>query len=170
MATDLLVWVLQLVMLAVSLERRRCSGDSDDTAAAGASTGPDEEAGSGQDHDAEERGEIRAANTGSQDHHDLPPARSSQFGSEASQERDELLASSMPTDTHPVDEFNSGECIIAQLDLFSMAQDQWSQRDIFRTNLSGPSGENPNNALVAAVLAGRNLDHRLRTGAPPLDN
>ena len=173
-ATDVLVWVLQVVMLAVSLERRKLGGETSETAAAGANPAlVGEEAHLRQDYDAEERGERRAANPGDNGDIEMQPLQRVQSGSDEPGGRgDHLFDSSAAasTDRHPLDTFNSGQYVIANLDLFNMVHTQWLQRNTFRTQSSGPADaqSDPSVAAVATILAGRSLGFRLRVGGQPL--
>jgi len=171
-ATDLLFWALQIVLLAVSLERRTLGGGVDEVAAAGASlSGRNEEAESWQAQDAAERGERRDTNAGDTEDIEMQSLRRHQ--TEGDEAEENLLAdgsASFPSDRHPLDNFNSGQHVVANVDILDMVQTQWSQRNTFRTTTSEPGGAqpSPSSAALAAVTAGRALGFRLRIGGQPL--
>lgn len=168
-ATDLLFWALQIIMLSVSLERRKLGGEGGEAAAAGANLG--EEAESWQAQDAAERGERRDTNAEDIENIEMHALSNHQIGRDEAEE--DLLpdgSASVPSERHPLDGFNSGEHVIANLDILSMVRTQWLQRNAFRTTTSEPAGAqpSPSSAALAAVAAGRALGLRLRVGAQPL--
>ena len=170
-ATQLLVWALQVIMLGISLERRKLAGRSDETAAAGASRGiTDEGTASLEDYDAAERGERGAGDTSDGEDIELQPLDRGSDGSVGSENYFPFSdTGSACIERHPLDSFNSGQHVIAHIGLVNMVRMQWSQRNTFS---SASSQANParsgSAAAVAAIAAGRNLGFRLRTGAQPL--
>jgi len=171
-ATDLLFWALQIVMLAVSLERRKLGGGDGEAAAAGAnSSGGNEEAESWQAQDAAERGERRDTNAEDTENIEMHVLSRHHMGRDEAEE--DLLpdgSASVPSDRHPLDDFNSGQHVIANLDILGMVRTQWSQRNAFRTATSEPADahSSPSSAALAAVAAGRALGFRPRVGGQPL--
>lgn len=175
-ATQLLVWLLQTIMLAVSLERRELAGESNETAAAGAYPGTvDEEPISWEDQDAAERGERGTAYNANGVDIELQPinrdwSRSdARNGSaEASDDFPGCLGVASANE-HPLDSFNSGQHVIAHLDLLSTTLRQWPQRYTFSQGTSGSTfAESGSAAAVAAIVAGNNPDFRIRAEGPPL--
>jgi hypothetical protein len=135
---DLLTLVLQVVMLAVTIESQglkvlSTSGES--------TTNTGTQSGIPQDHDAEERGVHRVPTQptitsfdGPFDDIELQPLRQSttgRSGGEEDAERDELLAE--PSDrrtspnTHPLDSFYTGTSVVADLHLIDTVQTQYLQ-------------------------------------------
>ena len=171
-AADLLFWALQIIMLAVSLERRKLGGGNGEAAAAGAiSSGGDEEAVSWQAQDAAERGERRDIYAEDTESIEMDSLSRQQMGRDEAEE--DLLpdgSTSVSSDRHPLDDFNSGQHIIADLDILGMIRTQWSQRNAFGTATSEPASAHsgPSSAALAAVAAGRALGFRLRVGGQPL--
>lgn len=171
-ATDLLFWALQIIMLAVSLERRKMGGEEDEAAAAGANLSRgNEEAESWQAQDAAERGEQRGTNAEGTESIEMDILSRQQTGRDEAEE--DLLpdgSASIPSDRHSPDDFNSGQHVIANLDILGMIRTQWSQRNAFRNFVSEPAGaqSSPSSAALAAVAAGRALGFRLRVGGQPL--
>ena len=166
-ATDLIIWALQIIMLAVSLERRKLAGSSNETAAAGASSGVTEgEAESWQNYDAAERGELSGMNPAESQDIELQPLHWDQASGDE-------VGNGPPDDPtfnhmehHPLDIFHSGQHIIAYLDLPNMIRTQWLERNIFRidTSQSMDAQRNPSLGAVATLMAGSNLSFRLRAG------
>jgi len=171
-ATDLLFWALQIVMLAVSLERRKLGGGDDEAAAAGANLdGGTEEAESWRAQDAAERGERTDANASNPDDLEMQPLQRHRMeGDEAEEDFFPGGSATFPSDRHPLDDFNSGQHFIANVDVLDMVRTQWSQRNAFRNATSEPVGTQggPSSAALAAVTAGRALGFRLRIGGQPL--
>ena len=162
-ATDLLIWALQITMLAVSLERRKLAGNSNETAAAGASLGTtNEEAESWHNHDAAERGESSGIIPAeSQDIELQPLHRDRASGDEVGNDPPDDPTSNH-LEHHPVDIFHSGQHIIAHLDLRNMIRTQWLERRIDPFQ-SMDAQRNPSLGAVA-IIAGRNLSFGLRAG------
>lgn len=171
-ATDLLFWALQIIMLSVSLERRRLGGEDGEGAAADTNSSEgNEEAESWQAQDAAERGERRDTNAEDTEDIEMHVLSNHQMGTDEAEQ--DLLPdnlASVPSDRHPHDDFNSGEHVIADIDILSMVRTQWLQRNAFRSTTSQPAGAqpSPSSAALAAVAAGRALGFRLRVGAQPL--
>ena len=123
---DFLAMVLQFVILAIVLEREGLKKDMVGSLGGSAATTTLEETGlAGQDHDAEEQGVHRSALGGMQEVEDfeLQPLRSSRTGLGNDQEESDADAFfdssySLPRASrseHPLDTFNSGQHIIADL-------------------------------------------------------
>jgi len=123
---DFLTMVLQFVILAIVLEREGLKKDMIGSLGGSAAATTLEETGlAGQDHDAEEQGVHRSALGGMQEAEDieLQPLRSSRTGLGNDQEELETdtffdSSTSLPRSSrseHPLDTFNSGQHIIADL-------------------------------------------------------
>lgn len=136
---DLLIFLVDIVMLALTIERVNITGTStpasSDPSPANADSSQETTVSQSQDHDAEERGVLRQ-----EDGHETSPHTHDSTGSsphssideEAEEERTNLLAD--PADIqspiiargcHPMDTFASGEAIIANVRLFGTLRDQW---------------------------------------------
>ena len=178
---DGLILALQLVMLAVLVERRTLEASStasaDSTAAADMAAVEQEDVAAGQDHDSEERGVFRTEPTTTEDI-ELADFSSTQPADSTNQaasldvggERAELLAE--PQDAshesdHPLDVFHSGEVVVADLHLLDTIQSQWrayENRAAEQTDTSSARSS----ATAAASWAGSRLGIRVRVGGQPL--
>lgn len=128
---DILTLALQLVILAVVLERRKLGTDSSATGAANPSIQPQP-----QDHDSEERGIYRTSSTSAEDI-ELQTFSSGRTGADEDRERNELSSPSSShfqddgtlaaVDEHPLDPFHSGQHIIADLSILDTIRAQWMQ-------------------------------------------
>ena len=135
---DILTWVLQVVILAVMLERRKIVASSNSQSPSVSISRP-------QDHDSEERGITRPPTSPTEDI-ELQPLPSGRTGADEDRERNELLLrhdtspSSLndndndddpgvnAVDEHPLDRFHSGQQILADIYLLDVVRTQWLQR------------------------------------------
>lgn len=144
---DMLTWILQVVILAVMLERRKIvtlsnsQSGSDDSLPSASLSRP-------QDHDSEERGILRPPISPIEDI-ELQPLPSGRTGADEDRERNELLLrhGTSPSssnihdddedhdddrpglnamDEHPLDRFHSGQHILADIYLMDVVRAQWS--------------------------------------------
>lgn len=127
---DILTLGLQLVILAVVLERRKLSPTSSATDTAIPSSQSQ-----AQDHDSEERGMLRPRI--SAEDIELQTFSSGRTGADEDRERNELSSPSSSrfqdggtlaaVDEHPLDPFYSGQHIIADLRVLDTIRAQWMQ-------------------------------------------
>lgn len=137
---DMLTWILQVVILAIMLERRKIVASSNSQSPSLSISRP-------QDHDSEERGILRPP-TSPTDDIELQPLPSGRTGADEDRERNELLlrhgtSPSSPNDNdndndddpdvnavdeHPLDRFHSGQHILADIYLMDVVRTQWLQR------------------------------------------
>ncbi|CAG8251473.1 unnamed protein product [Penicillium olsonii] len=138
LAFDLLIFLVDIVLLALTIERVNTIGTPTPTPtgpppAPNLDTNQETTGSEPQDHDAEERGVLRQ-----EDGHEVPPSadstespHSSSVDEEVEEERTSLLAD--PTEGqspiaarggHPTDTFASGEVIIANVPLWGTLRDQ----------------------------------------------
>ena len=130
---DIVVMVLQFVILAIVLEREGLKKDMEGSLGPAPTTTLEETGLAGQDLDAEEQGLHRSAMLGGDI--ELQPLRSS-----ATERRDEdgsgldaLRESTSPRSSrseHPLDTFNSGQHVIADLHIIEtirMSYQRWKQ-------------------------------------------
>ncbi|KAI9834731.1 MAG: hypothetical protein M1819_002816 [Sarea resinae] len=184
---DILVLILQIVMLAAFIERRKVNdvttriGPATANTSAATSTSPSNNNNDpNQDHDAEERGVHRVslppitttATTAATEDIELQPLRSSSISPRPSSPgtggiTDELLSetpensSSRRLRDHPLDVFHSGEAIVTDLHLLDTLRTQWwAYENDPSTGMS--SSSSTSSAALAAGLAGRRF--RLRFG------
>ena len=150
---DVIILALQILILAVTLERRKFTVDYD--SAVGEEI---EEA--RQDHDSEERGILRWDNA-VQDGVELQEIRYSsrgRTGGDEDRERDELLepdGSNVPGHQHPLDPFLTGQAVIVNVHVIDTIRSQWR-------SAADSSGEaTPSGAAAVAAAAGRTLSFRL---------
>lgn len=136
---DLLIFLVDIVMLALTIERVNITGTStpasSDPSPANADSSQETTVSQSQDHDAEERGVLRQEDgheTSPHTHDSTESSPHSSIDEEAEEERTNLLAD--PADIqspiiargcHPMDTFASGEAIIANVRLFGTLRDQW---------------------------------------------
>lgn len=155
---DVLVLVLQIITLAVFVARQKAKEASMDTAATSS-------AGLTQTHDFEERGQHQADH----DPADIelqslnPSGGQTDVGTgndtEGQSERDRLLDTTMPpSDAHIFDAFNSGQIIIADLNLIETIRTQ------FFKYYHGPHESTAGDADFAARVARAGLSFRVRIG------
>lgn len=160
---DMLVMVLQLVNLGIMLTRRKAKAASEVTSAtAVALQAPT------QTLDMEERGlhqsdhqavDIELQDLNSSGVQEEPTANVADED-EGEREREALLSSARPlSDAHLFDAFNSGEIMIADLNLAAMIKDQF-------INYRNPAAESrpAGTGLTSASFTGSNLGFRLRVG------
>lgn len=147
---DMLTWILQMVILAVMLERRKIVASSNSRSRSVPISRP-------QNHDSEERGIIRPPTSPTEDI-ELQPLPSGRTGADEDRERNELsprhgTLPSSPNDNdddhddddpgaravneHPLDRFYSGQQVLADIYLMDVVRAQWSQRwgDIPETDI-----------------------------------
>lgn len=152
---DLLVLALQLVMLGVTVEKKKLDAPE------GGGGSREEE---GQDHDAEERG-TRRSQEGFEgiELRSLGPAPGVRTGGEQDAERDGLLEETQEgtASEHPGDAFYSGQHIIANIHIADTIREQWGQTSPTKT---GSSGNESMAAAATAELARRRFRFRIRIG------
>lgn len=158
---DLLILLLQLIHLAASGTRQKVKQQTSTTAAPSSAV---------QNHDFEERGQHRSDHQQvDQELHSLNPTNSQpEEPASAAPPDDEgdarqaLLASTVPrSDSHIFDAFNSGEIMIADLNLFDVIKTQLKEyREPVPATTGSPSGA----AGLRARLANRSAMFRLRVG------
>lgn len=141
---DILTWVLQLVILALVLERRKIatsSGSRSDAEQPVPSSSPS--IFRRQDHDSEERGVLRPPSGSFTENIELQPLLSGRTGADEDHERNELLRSVPPSQSpndyndedgdpgvmtleeHPLDRFHSGQHVLADMFLLDVVRTQW---------------------------------------------
>ena len=158
---DLVVLALQILLLAITLERRKTRVDGVSSGSAQDAT-PEQR----QDHDSEERGVIRQ-DPSTREEYEMQDLQHGLRGTHEDEdgEGDELLRQSSSTvrqKQHPLDPFYTGEHVIANLDLFDTLRTQWQAKSIDAGGTSA-SGSGVQAAVVAAA-AGRTLTYRLGEG------
>lgn len=151
---DVLVWGLQIGVLAIILERRGLSGS---TAGGRGVSSPNTterttEDVTVQDHDAEEQGILRLHRSTSYgtDDIELQPLNPSSrpLGDDAEGLESEDNISSPPINDHPLDIFASGQHVITDLHILQSLQTAWSWR--YRpTPLAGASATTTGSAAGA---------------------
>lgn len=150
---DILVLILQVIMLGVTVEKKKL-----DTASNGSAGGREGEEVLRQDYDSEERG-VRRSEDGTEgiELQHIGPRSGSRS---EDREREELLEVGRSTTfEHPGDAFYSGQYMLANIHIIDTIRNQWAQ--------SGPAAtDNPGNssmrAAAAAELARRRLRFRIR--------
>lgn len=150
---DALVLALQLLILTVTLERKKLAVENGDDLV-------EEVEEARQDHDSEERGMLRRDNTVQNDIElqDLRHASSGRTGGDEDRERDELLESDEsrePRDQHPLDPFLTGQAVIVSVHVMDSIRSQWH----FTAETSGEA--TASGAAAVAAVAGRTLSYRL---------
>ncbi|KAL8842404.1 MAG: hypothetical protein Q9170_000532 [Blastenia crenularia] len=155
---DVLILILQLVMLSVTVEKKRLDASSDRSTSADGAEREEEM----QDHDSEERGVRRIDQETEQiELQSLQPRLGDRTGGEEDGERNESLGADGPTLTeHTRDAFYSGQYVLANIDIAKIIRDQWKQS---KAMASGNPG-NSVGAAAAAELARRRLRFRIRIG------
>jgi hypothetical protein len=159
---DCLILILQLVHLAAMLTRLRLKEQTSTTVPPPAAV---------QDHDFEERGQHRSDNQPvDQELHTLNPSDNNAPGEEEStaqpdqeaDERQSLLDSTAPrSDSHIFDAFNSGEIIVADLNLFHVIKSQLKE---MRDPVQATAASTATTAGLRARLADRSALLRTRFG------
>lgn len=158
---DILLLGLQLVILAVVLERRKIGVPSASTDAAETSPVQPQV----QDHDSEERGVLRPPLS---EGIELQTLSSGRTGADQDHERDELLSPTSrdfqhPTDLaavdeHPLNTFYSGQHIIADFYILDTIRTQWMQYSGVATAAGGTGPEiqaTPRQGRVVGLQIGR---------------
>ena len=152
---DAMVLALQILILAVTLERRKVAVESGGVLV-------EEAVEARQDHDSEERGMMRRDDT-IQDEIELQDIRhtsSGRTGGDEDRERDELLdpdGSNEPRDQHPLDPYLTGQAVIVNVHVINTIRSQWQ-----RYLTADTSGEaTTSGAAAVAAVAGRTLSFRL---------
>lgn len=151
---DALVLALQLLILAVTLERKKLAVENGDDLV------EEVEAESRQDHDFEERGMLRGNDIVQDDIElqDLRHSSSGRTGGDEDRERDELLGSDESTEPryqHPLDPFLTGQAVIVSVHVMDTIRSQWH----FTAETSGEA--TASGAAAVAAVAGRTLSYRL---------
>lgn len=157
---DLLTLVLQLVMLAVTVEKQKMQGKVPGTGSGNVITPAALDETAPQDHDAEEQGILR-----SEDAHlgedielrslPLRSDRSTGGGEDEGRTRDELFdrnGTNESYDTHPMGTFYTGDYLVADLHLIDTVRTQWNTKGLSVNAASTASG-----MQTAATLAGRRI-------------
>lgn len=150
---DALVLALQVLILAVTLERKNLAVENGDVLV-------EEVEEARQDHDSEERGMLRRDDTAQDgiELQDLRHTSSGRTGGDEDRERDELLDSderTEPRDQHPLDPFLTGEAVVVNIHIMDTIRSQWRRR-------ADTSGEaTASGAAAVAAVAGRTLSYRL---------
>ncbi|THX43457.1 DUF1746-domain-containing protein [Aureobasidium pullulans] len=158
---DILILLMQLIHLAATVTRQRVKQQTSTTTTPPTAL---------QNHDFEERGQHRSDHQPvDQELHSLNPnndqpeeAESNTQPDEEADERQALLASTAPrTDSYIFDAFNSGEIMIADLNLFDVIKTQLKEmRDPVQTTGTAPSTAGG----LRARLADRSAFFRMRVG------
>ncbi|KAI4718832.1 DUF1746-domain-containing protein [Aureobasidium sp. EXF-10727] len=158
---DILILLMQLVHLAATTTRQRVKQQTS------ATTTPPTAV---QNHDFEERGQLRSDHQPvDQELHSLNTTHDASESTESpdqpdaeSDERQALLASTAPrTDSYIFDAFNSGEIMIAHLNLFDVIKTQLKEmRDPVQPTSTAPS----TSGGLRARLADRSAFFRMRIG------
>ncbi|KAL9105124.1 MAG: hypothetical protein Q9163_000042 [Psora crenata] len=149
LVVDLLCMCLQVLILGVTLERRRVQGISNVTTPANL--------GGTQDHDAEEAGLLRSDLAVGEDI-ELQPLRytttgSSTSGMDSRGQEDAFEQSPQGMDdTHPLDNLDTGERIIANLQIWDTIRTQWQSQSV---SVNSVNGTTASGVQTAATIAGR---------------
>ena len=165
---DLLVVALQVTHMAAGMVRKRlkdASASQSGIVGNAQPTAPPAPA-LQQDLDSEERGVNRSDETQDIEMQTLNPSGTTVPAPEASapdiesSEHDSLLATTAPrSDAHIFDAFNSGQIVVADLDLWKAVKGQWQ---LIKTQ--GANADHSSQAqTLRAELAGRVLRMRIRT-------
>lgn len=158
---DLVVLALQLVHMAAGMARKRAreAASSPSSIAVGGDAQP---AGAQQQQDveAEERGEHRAEYGAEIEMQTLNPSGAAAVEASASEP---LLATTTPrTDAHIFDAFNSGQIVLADLELWKHVKEQWHMVKDLRANADASQYQT---RTIRAELAGSLLRMRMGTDA-----
>ena len=152
LALDALVLALQVLVMAVMLEKRKLAVEGEDIMV-------EQVEETRQDHDSEERGMMRQYTM--QDDIELQDMRqtsSGRTGGDEDRERDELLESEESAarrDQHPLDPFLTGQAVIVNVRVIDTIRSQWH----FTADTSGEA--TASGAAAVAAVAGRTLSYRL---------
>ncbi len=152
---DAIVLALQILILAVTLERRKLAAEFTNALV-------EEVDHERQDHDSEERGMLRQESRIQDDIElqDMRHTSSGRTGGDEDRERDELLepdASNEPRYQHPLDPFLTGQTVILNVHVIDTIRSQWhfSADSPVEATSSGAA------AVAVAEVAGRTLSFRL---------
>ena len=152
LALDALVLALQVLVMAVVLEKRKLAVEGEDVMV-------EEVEEARQDHDSEERGMMRQyAIQDDIELQDMQQASSGRTGGDEDRERDELLESEESAagrDRHPLDPFLTGQAVIVNVRVIDTIRSQWH----FTADTSGEA--TASGAAAVAAVAGRTLSYRL---------
>lgn len=129
---DILTLGLQLVILAIVLERRKLDTDPNPTRPSNHPSTSSQPPTTTQDHDSEERGIL-----GPSTNIELQTFSQGRTGADEDRERNELPSPSLHSQDpstlaaappeHPLDPFHSGQHIIANLGILDTIRAQWTQ-------------------------------------------
>ena len=150
---DAMILALQILILAVTLEKRKLTVDYDNVVG-------EEVEEARQDHDSEERGMLRRDNT-VQDGVELQEIRYNspgRTGGDEDRERDELAETDGSNESrhqHPLDPFLTGQAVIINVHVIDTIRSQW------RSAADSSSEATPSGAAAVAVAAGRTVSFRL---------
>ena len=150
---DAMVLALQILMLAITLERRKLAVEYGDVLV-------EEVEEARQDHDSEERGMMSRDGTVQDDIElqDIRHTSSGRTGGDEDRERDELLdhdGTNQQGDRHPLDPFLTGQAVIANIHVIDTVRSQWHVT-------ADTSGETTTSGAAAvAAVAERTLSFRL---------
>ena len=150
---DALVLALQVLILVVTLERKKLAVENGDVLI-------DEVEETIQDHDSDERGMLRRDDTVQEDIElqDIRHTSSGRTGGDEDRERDELLESdesTEPRDQHPLDPFLTGQAVVLNVNVMDTIRSQW------RFTADTPGEATASGAAAVAAVAGRTLSYRL---------
>ncbi|KAL8737805.1 MAG: hypothetical protein Q9181_001339 [Wetmoreana brouardii] len=153
-AYDLLILALQMVMLGVTLEKRKLI-DAGNSSAEGGESREDER----QDHDFEERGVRRGEIVEGIELQPLRPLSGGRTGGDEDGERDELLGENESTPVeHPGDAFYSGQYVVTDVHIVDTVRSQW------RHSYTAARSSNDRSVGAATELARQRLRFRIRIG------
>ncbi|CAF9909218.1 MAG: hypothetical protein ALECFALPRED_005414 [Alectoria fallacina] len=149
---DAFVLALQVLILAVTLERKKLAVENGDVLV-------EEVEEARQDHDSEERGMLRRDDTVQEDIElqDVRHPSSGRTGGDEDRERDELHESGEshePRDQHPLDPFLTGQAVIVNVHVIDTIRSQHFTADT-------SSEATASGAAAVAAVAGRTLSYRL---------
>lgn len=154
-ALDLLTLTLQLVMLAVTVEKQKMQGKPLDGNSVNPTTSIGER--TPQDHDAEEQGILRSEAHFGEDMElqNLSPSSQGRTGENEDRRRDGSFdrdGSNEAHDAHPIDAFHTGDYMVADLHIIDTIRTQWKTKGPTVDAASTSSG-----MQTAATLAGRRI-------------
>ncbi|KAL8940777.1 MAG: hypothetical protein Q9211_002120 [Gyalolechia sp. 1 TL-2023] len=154
---DVLILMLQVVMLGVTIEKKKLDAPGN-----GSANGGEEREEERQDHDSEERG-VRRSEDGSEgiELQSLGARPGGRSRGEEDERRSELLEGRSRTHEHPGDAFYSGQHMLANIHIANTIRDQWRQS---RPAGTGNSVDGSVRAAATAELARRRLRFRIRIG------
>lgn len=142
---DILIFLVDLIMLALIIERVKTVGSTSPQTANTETTNTNSESNTAQpgsqDHDAEERGMMRGTDD-TEESDTTIPSPVAEIDDDVHDERTTLLAepgesSSVHTrDGHPLDIFSAGQAVIVDMGFLGTIRDQWKHS----TSPQRPSG------------------------------